>query len=166
MRVIYLDANAYDKLVADLSIQRIMGIEQKEGKLQIISSYITEEELARAPEPKRKRMLQLLELTEDKPTAVAVFPLPLGRIRLGSREYSEIYENIKGLNPKNVKDAIVAATAIYENADYLVTDDKRFSRRFNMVSRSRGKKTRAIDWNNFVSSSSTYREHGRKAQNA
>ncbi len=63
----------------------------------------------------------------------------------------EIYENVKGFNPKNVKDAIVAATAIYENADYLVTDDRRFRNAFNRISKGRGRKTRAIDWNNFVS---------------
>lgn len=118
-----LDSMVYDRLVESSDRERKVIAAHEAGKLVLLMTHIQHDELMQ-DEQKRHRTLAIpFEVT-------STYGVVLGKSKLGLARFGEPerIHAVSGGSINHVNDALIAATAKYENA-VLVTDDKRLRRR-------------------------------------
>ena len=118
LRVRYmLDTNVFDRIVALPGMVELLNRKSKQGKLQILTTLVQEEELSAIRDRIKRRAAQRVE----RQVVPASGP-PQGGSGNGA--------DLTGLapSPKHTSDALIGATAAW-GVDYLVTEDARFAQR-------------------------------------
>ena len=120
-----LDSNVYDQLVASPERQiEVIGSCQS-GEIELLMTHVQLDELtAMADDAKRRRTLAIPF------TPVPTYGMVLGTSRVGLARFgeSELIDSVRSEEGNHTNDALLAATAKYEQA-ILVTNDIRLSRR-------------------------------------
>jgi predicted nucleic acid-binding protein len=129
VRRIVMDANAIDPLADFPGAYEAMRPAVDQGQLEVLYTHITIDELSAVPdEDRRARLLLLLvDLGHLIPTGARVLSYSrLNYARFGND--SEALDAFRSGNIKHTRDALLAATAQYEQCE-LVTADNRLLRR-------------------------------------
>ena len=123
--VVMLDTQIYDLLTEDEEGLRALQTSVRAGQLDIKTTHVQEDELARIPDPDKKAKVASIP-RQPVPTSDFV----VGESRWGMARFGtgETVEAIRRDNLKHTRDALIAATAEYEGA-VLVTEDKLLKRR-------------------------------------
>lgn len=129
MRRVVVDSNAIDPLVDRPGAYEVMRSSVDRGQLEVLFTHITIEELAATPDEERRSrlLLQLVGLGHLIPTGAFVLGFSrLGFARFGSDD--EAFEAFRSGNVGHTRDALIAATAQYEQCA-LLTGEKRLTNR-------------------------------------
>lgn len=115
-----LDSNIFDKLVDDDAALEIAIQLVESGRVAFLSTHVQTDEIKRTPDSERVRRLLKVPV-EQVPTYGVVF----GVSRWGMARFSdaEPFESLRGDNRDHTRDALIAATAQFEQAT-LVTEDR------------------------------------------
>jgi predicted nucleic acid-binding protein len=134
-----IDSNIYDKLADDPEALALVEDLARRGVIVLLSTHIQEDEVARTPSS--KRLAKLISVPVKK---VPTYGIVLDVSRLDEARFSEEepFNALRGSNPDHAEDALIAATAEYEDAT-LVTEDRR------LVGRARSQQIRVIRWEEF-----------------
>jgi hypothetical protein len=129
--VAMLDANISNKLRDKPEDAALLRAAVDDGRLRPLTTHVQEDEIRVTPDGRGWSAPELAEAfvalgCEPVVTSVAVY----GVSTYGESSYggSDAYEEISGNRPKEVRDAIITATAV-SRADVLVTEDSRLRRR-------------------------------------
>jgi predicted nucleic acid-binding protein len=134
-----IDSNIHDKLVDTPGALELADQLVRRGTVSLLGTHIQADEVAAIPDPERARLLASVPV-EAVPTFGAVYGLSrFGMARFGD---SEQIESLRRGNPDHTKDALIAATAKYEDAT-LVTEDA------TLAKRARSEGIAVIAWNDF-----------------
>jgi predicted nucleic acid-binding protein len=134
-----IDSNIFDKLIDEPETLELASQLVESGALELLSTHIQADEIARTPDAERLRRLLRVSV-EQVPT----YGFVLGSSRLGMARLSES-ESIESLRKGNLdhtEDALIAATAQFEGAT-LVTEDRR------LAGRARARAIAVISWQEF-----------------
>jgi predicted nucleic acid-binding protein len=127
MLVVMVDTMVFDHLVADETAAEAVLAAIKDGRLQLRTTHVQEDQLAAIPDEAKRSAIAAIP-REVVATSVSVYEISAyGKARYGSDDDDAAYEAIRH-GPKHVQDAIIATTALSE-AHVLVTDDKRLANR-------------------------------------
>jgi hypothetical protein len=126
----------YDKLVDEPDLLILVARLVSEGKVELLSTHVQADEIARTPDPERAR--QLMTVPAKK---VATSGIVFGVSRFGEARFAERepYETLQGGNVTHSEDALIASTAQFEEAT-LVTEDR------SLTSRARKQGIAVIGW--------------------
>lgn len=129
MRRVVLDSNAIDPIAEQPDGYEAIRSAVDAGRLEVLFTHITVEELARVPDPERRSLLLLvlIDLGYLIPTGAAV----VGFSRLNFcriNDDTEAFEAFRSGNVVHTRDALIAATAQFEQCA-LVTNDQRLTGR-------------------------------------
>ncbi len=115
------DSCSFDEILKSNSY-KLIEESHKQGYEYYITS-IQVEELCRVPD-EEKRVSLILNMSSMRPKIVPIASFVLGYARLGYARLGDgvIYEQILNENRSNIKDALIAETAIIEKCK-LVTED-------------------------------------------
>ncbi|WP_196054660.1 PIN domain-containing protein [Nocardia aurantiaca] len=129
MRRVVVDANAMDPIVDLPGAYEVIRNSVDQGRLEVLFTHVTIDELAATPDEERRRLLLLLvvELGHLIPTGASV--LGFSRVNFARlTSDAEALEAFRSGNIDHTRDALVAATAQFEQCA-LVTSDKRLRNR-------------------------------------
>jgi predicted nucleic acid-binding protein len=118
-----LDSNAYDFVVEDPEVHLLAVRLVEAEKIELLMTHVQEDELAAIPDAKKREAIASLPRTLVATYGIVVGEWRLGRARLGDAEKIEAIRNHSG---KHTRDALIAATAQYEDAA-LVTNERRLT---------------------------------------
>ena len=126
---VMVDTNVYDAAVHNSELGSLIRALQGIGRIAVSTTRIQHEELQEIP-PERDVGQASAVQTEQLP--VGVFVLDYGILNddhLGSEKADALFDRMRTESASNIEDAMIAATAA-THADILVTDDRRFRKRF------------------------------------
>jgi hypothetical protein len=132
-----LDSNVYDALIVDPVAEWRLRERVAAGVTVILSTHVQQDELARAPEPKRSRLLSIPAVI------VSTNGIVFDESRLDSSRFT-VDGRVEFFRTRGwgaMKDALIGATAQYEDA-MLVTDDADLRKR----AAARGVQVCPTDW--------------------
>jgi hypothetical protein len=125
MRRVVLDSNAVDPLIDLSGAYEAVQAAVDDGRLEVLYTHVTIEELAATHDPDRRSRLLLAVIGLGRLVPTGAFVLNVSR--LGLARLSDDVEAVEGLRSNNVahtRDALIAVTAAYENC-VLVTNEVR-----------------------------------------
>ena len=118
-----LDSNVHDEVIAVPGFADRLRVAIATGHIQIVTTHIQQDELARIPVP-AKRAAALDVPGTVTATAGAVWDVsPWDQARWGEGQGEIKYTDIFKGNPRDIEDALIVITAASE-ADVLVTQEK------------------------------------------
>lgn len=137
---VVLDSNAVDPLVDDPESYEVLASAVSQGRVELLCTHISIDELAEVPDLERRRhlLLTLVSLGRLVPTGAFV----VGYSRLNPARLAEdleAFEAFRSGDLQHTADALIASTGVAEDAD-IVTADKRLAGRV----RSRSLKSLAM----------------------
>jgi len=118
------DSCSFDKIIEYGDKEKLENSLEKDYEYFITSIQI--EEICRIPD-EEKRISIMLHISSMRPKIISTHSFVLGYARLGYARFGDsiLYKQLLNSNKSNVKDAIIAETAIKEDCT-LVTEDKDF----------------------------------------
>lgn len=129
MRQAVLDSNAVDPFIDLPGAQDVVREAVRGGRLELLFTHVNIDELAAVPDVDRRSrlLLALVDFGRLVPTgALAVGFSRLGYARLMGDV--DVVEALRSGNVDHTRDALIAATAVYEQCA-LVTNEKRLTAR-------------------------------------
>lgn len=126
---VVLDANALDPLIDQPGAYDFLELAIAEMRIEVLYTHVTLDELAEVPDLERRRglLLAMVALGRLVPTGACVADFSsAGHAR--AHDDPEAVEAFRLGNLKHTHDALIAATAEFENAA-LVTADRRLTAR-------------------------------------
>jgi len=148
MLKIMLDTNQYDKLLkAPVTYVRLLEL-QRQGEIELLTTHIQRDEILAVDDPEKRGRLEALlgQARVIGTRGVVVGVSRVGLATLGDDKDHALIEHIRSRAWKRkTKDALIVATAT-KDADLLVTDDDRLTRR---LERYLGTKCEAINFEEF-----------------
>lgn len=133
---IMLDTQIYDLIVDTPGMAKRLNRLSREGKVTVLCTHIQEDELANIAD-KQKRAAIVKIIKKKVATSGAVY----GVSKYGQATYVHgssdgvSIGDIRSPSGKHTKDALIA-TAAAQNADVLVTEDRRLANRMRILSPS------------------------------
>jgi predicted nucleic acid-binding protein len=120
-----IDTHIYDKIVDTPGALALVKQLVAAGRVSLLSTHVQADEIAATPDRERAGLLAAVPV-ELVPTSGAVY----GTSAFGMARYGEpeSFESLHGGNPKHTEDALIAATAQFEDAT-LVTEDVTLTKR-------------------------------------
>lgn len=129
-RLAVLDSNAIDPFLDDPAALSLAAAAVADGRLQILATHVTVDEVAKTPDPERRA--SLLQVLARLAQRVPTFGVILGVSRVGEAMLNDDVAGLEALRSHNAKkhskDALIAATAQFHGAA-LITNDRRLARR-------------------------------------
>jgi predicted nucleic acid-binding protein len=126
MRRFLVDTMILDRIVGTEGAARLFVELHGRGEVQLVVTHIQEDELAAIRDANKRRLIAMIPRQ-----VVATYGFVIGTSRIGMSRMGEDepVEAIRAPNwPKFTNDALIAATAQYENVT-LVTDERRLLNR-------------------------------------
>jgi hypothetical protein len=125
---VMLDSNIFDRIIESPGLVERLQSLRAAGLLDLIVTHVQEDELAGAPDAKRRAYPPVPRRVVK--TSVAVLGVSrLGKARLGEGQAGGLdFGVLAGPNSTHVKDAVIALSAAGE-VDVLVTSDERLANR-------------------------------------
>jgi hypothetical protein len=139
IRRFLLDSMIHDKLMDEPGALELATELVSRGSLTLLSTHIQNDEIARTPDAERAARLATVP-TESVPTYG--FVVGMSRIGMARIGHAEPIDALRAGNLDHTEDALVGATAQYEDAT-LVTEDRR------LASRARKQGIAVMDWDEF-----------------
>ena len=136
-----LDSMIHDKLVDEPRALQLAADLAANGSLVLLSTHIQRDEIAKTPDKERATLLSSVPV-EFVPTYGIV--AGISRVGMARLSESEPFETLRGGNLDHTEDALIAATAHYEDAT-LVTEDQ------TLASRARKQDVPVLSWGEFYS---------------
>jgi rRNA-processing protein FCF1 len=130
LRVV-LDTSAINWLVDTAGAVDTVKAAVAAGAVDVMRTHVNIDEVEATPDAERRGVLRVCveDVSRPVPTGTAVFDVSrYGEARYGSTLAIAAFEGVKISNPKHVKDALIAATAFFEDC-VLVTRDNDLARR-------------------------------------
>ncbi|UGA55425.1 hypothetical protein [Vibrio sp. VB16] len=125
MKKVVLDNNVYDELHQDIrKLNSLVSLVNKK-QIEVLMPIAIERELQKSPYRKEPADL-MVRRVHNSAFVADISPTDVSRVGSG-KFYTQHLGNSKA---KNAIDALIADLAALE-ADYIVTNDKRFTRRFD-----------------------------------
>jgi len=124
---VVLDSNAVDPLVDDPESYEVLASAVSQGRVELLYTHISIDELAEVPDLERRRhlLLTLISLGRLVPTGAFV----VGYSRLNPARLAEDLEAFEAFRSGDLQHtALIASTGVAEDAD-IVTADKRLAGR-------------------------------------
>lgn len=143
--VVMIDTMIFDEIAGSKEMQEAIRRSQESSHIEIVSTRIQSSQLSSIP---TDRNIGQSEALNTRKLNSAVFILDfsiLDEDRLGSDEASAAFNHIQAGSSKHTEDAVIGATA-FENADILVTNDKRLRKRFKEL----GSRVKAMTGSEFL----------------
>lgn len=126
---VVLDANAVDPLVDQPGAYEILERALLEGRVTVLYTHVTLEELAKVPDLERRQRLLLALTGLGRLVPTGAFVLDFSRLNHARlNDDVESFDAFRSGNVTHTADALIAVTAAVENA-LLVTADQRLSGR-------------------------------------
>jgi len=123
-----LDTMIFDHVVADAPFAEALRVAAEAGQITIVTTHVQEDQIAAIPDADKREAVLRIPRSVVPTTGFALDVSRLGMARFADEQTSATIERIGQRHPKNVKDALIAATACDE-ADALVTEDKTLRKR-------------------------------------
>ncbi|WP_216213058.1 PIN domain-containing protein [Amycolatopsis aidingensis] len=126
-----LDSNAIDPIADNAGAYEAVRAAIDDGRLQLLCTHVSIDELCEIPDVKRRARLILLlvALGELVSTGAVVNDhSKLNFCRLIDNDDVNVMAELRSGNIRHTRDALIAATARYENAS-LITNEHRLTRR-------------------------------------
>jgi predicted nucleic acid-binding protein len=136
MRRVVFDSNAVDPLVDRPGAFELLEAAVEAGELEVLYTHVNIDELAEVPDVDRRATLILLLVAVGKLVPTGTAAVDFSRVnfcRVGADEDEDVFMALRSGNIDHTRDALIAATAIYEQCA-LVTNEQRLTKR----SRDRG----------------------------
>ena len=134
-----LDSNVFDKLVDDRDALALVRRLVESGEVVLLSTHVQADEIARTPDLERRALLMSIPVQHVPTFGFALDYSRLGAARLGD---SELLESLRRDNLENTEDALIGATAVFEQAT-LVSEDR------TLAKRARAQGIDVLDWSQF-----------------
>ncbi|MFC8996328.1 PIN domain-containing protein [Streptomyces rochei] len=131
MRRVMFDSNAIDPIADTSGAFEALQEATKAGRLEILYTHVTIDELVAIPDLDRRQHLTLLmvELGKLVPTGATVLDFSrLNFCRLGADDEQDMLEELRSQNIRHSRDALIGITARTEGCA-LVTNDERLAKR-------------------------------------
>lgn len=129
MRRVVVDANAIDLFIDLQGAEEFVRSSVDHGQLEVLYTHITIDELAATPDQERRSRLLLLLVGLGHLVPTGAFVLGFSRLGYGRlTSDGEALEAFRSGNVVHTRDALIAATAQYEQCA-LVTNDRRLTNR-------------------------------------
>jgi len=136
MRRVVFDSNAVDPLADRSGAFEAVQAAVQSGALEVLYTHVTIDELVEIPDVDRRATLVLLLTAVGRLVPTGTAAVDFSRVnfcRLGAEEDEDVMEALRSGNIDHTRDALIAATAIFEGCA-LVTNERRLTNR----SRERG----------------------------
>ncbi|MER7982648.1 hypothetical protein [Streptomyces sp. NPDC095817] len=130
MRRVVFDTNAVDPLTDGPTYERIREAVTA-GRLEVLYTHVTIDELAEIPDLDRRQQLLALLVSIGRlvPTGSAVLDFSrLDFCRLGAEDAEAAFDGLRSGSLRHTKDALIADTAVFEGCA-LVTNERRLTNR-------------------------------------
>lgn len=129
MRRVVVDANAIDPLINMPGAYEATRSAIDDGQLEILFTHVTVEELAETPDLDRRSHLLLILIDLGRIVPTGAFVLDYSRLNFARlNDDAEAFEAFRSGNIDHTRDALIAATAQFEQCA-MVTFDKRLTAR-------------------------------------
>ncbi len=138
MRRVVVDANAIDPLVDLPGAHAVVRAAVDRGQLEVLYTHITIDELTATPDEDRRSRLVLALISLGRLVPTGAFVLGFSRLgygRFGSDD--EAFEAFRSGNVDHTHDALIAATAQFEQCEVVTADGR-------LAKRARGRGVKAI----------------------
>ncbi|MFJ3277117.1 hypothetical protein [Streptomyces halstedii] len=136
MRRVVFDSNAIDPVADTPGAYEVLEKAVETGRLEILYTHVTVDELVAIPDLERRAWLVLLMASLGRVVPTGDTAVDFSRAnfcRVGADEDEDVIEALRSGNIDHTRDALIAATARFE-ACPLVTNERRLANR----SRERG----------------------------
>ena len=131
---IMLDTNIFDYVIARPGMVETLQFLSAEKKLDLIITHVQEDEIHRIPDSAKKVAMMQVPFRAITTSGAIYGVSKYGRAKYGSGgSYS--HKDIHYNNPSDAEDAIIALTSL-ENAEVLVTEDRKLRKRIARLSAS------------------------------
>ena len=134
---IMLDSNIFDRIITTQGLLEDLLLLTVDEKIDIVTTHVQEDELNRIPDvEKRKAVLEVpRRVIKTGGGIYGVSKYGQGKYGAGSEEgYS--YRDIHKGNPKHAEDAVISLTALNEQVDVFVTEDKTLLKKVTQMTTS------------------------------
>lgn len=128
-RRVVLDANAVDPLVDQPGAFEILEQAITEQRVEVLYTHVTLDELAGVPDLERRRRLILAVVALGRLVPTGAFVLDFSRLNFARLvDDVDAFEAFRSGNLKHTADALIAATAVFEDAAVVTADQRLTSR--------------------------------------
>jgi predicted nucleic acid-binding protein len=125
MRRVVLDSNAVDPLIDLPGAYEAVQAAVDGGRLEVLYTHVTIEELAATRDPDRRSRLLLAVIGLGRLVPTGAFALDVSRLGLARlSDDVDAVERLRSNNVAHTRDALIAVTAAHENC-VLVTNEVR-----------------------------------------
>jgi predicted nucleic acid-binding protein len=129
MRRTVLDSNAVDPLIDLSGAYESVRAALDAGQVELLFTHVNIDELAAVPDVDRRFRLLLTVVNIGRLVPTGAFALDVSRLNLARlNEDVDVIEALRSRNVDHTRDALIAATAIYEGCA-LVTNERRLTAR-------------------------------------
>jgi len=129
MRRAVLDSNAVDPLIDRPGAYEAVRAALDAGRVELLFTHVNIDELAAVPELDRRSRLLLTLIDIGRLVPTGAFALDVSRLNFARLDEDvDVIEALRSGNVDHTRDALIAATAIYEGCA-LVTNERRLTAR-------------------------------------